>query len=92
MDIRVLRYFIEVVQLNGFSRAADALFITQPAISRSIKKLEDELGTVLLIREVDGVKLTDDGAILYEHAKQILAQFNSMNKALNDKAFNRIWH
>ncbi|SPY94435.1 LysR-family transcriptional regulator [Proteus mirabilis] len=37
MDIRVLRYFIEVVQLNGFSRAADALFITQPAISRSIK-------------------------------------------------------
>ena len=46
MDIRVLRYFIEVVQLNGFSRAADALFITQPAISRSIKKLEDELGTV----------------------------------------------
>ncbi|MBG6040536.1 LysR family transcriptional regulator [Proteus mirabilis] len=85
MDIRVLRYFIEVVQLNGFSRAADALFITQPAISRSIKKLEDELGTVLLIREVDGVKLTDDGAILYEHAKQILAQFNSMNKALNDK-------
>ncbi|MGK5745363.1 LysR family transcriptional regulator [Proteus mirabilis] len=85
MDIRVLRYFIEVVQLNGFSRAADTLFITQPAISRSIKKLEDELGTVLLIREVDGVKLTDDGAILYEHAKQILAQFNSMNKALNDK-------
>lgn len=50
MDIRVLRYFIEVVQLNGFSRAADALFITQPAISRSIKKLEDELGTVLLIK------------------------------------------
>lgn len=34
---------------------------------------------------MDGVKLTDDGAILYEHAKQILAQFNSMNKALNDK-------
>lgn len=86
MDIRALRYFVEVVQLNGFSRAADALFITQPAISRSIKKLEDELGVILLVREVDGVRLTDDGAILFEHAKQILSQFNSMNKALQDKS------
>lgn len=86
MDIRTLRYFVEVVQLNGFSRAADALFITQPAISRSIKKLEDELGVTLLVREVDGVRLTDDGAILFEHAKQILAQFNNMNKALQDKS------
>lgn len=86
MDIRALRYFVEVVQLNGFSRAADALFITQPAISRSIKKLEAELGATLLIREINGVRLTDDGAILFEHAKQILKQFNSMNKALHDKA------
>lgn len=86
MDIRALRYFVEVVQLNGFSRAADALFITQPAISRSIKKLEDELNVVLLVREANGVKLTDDGAILFEHAKQILAQFNNMNKALQDKS------
>ncbi len=86
MDIRALRYFVEVVQLNGFSRAADALFITQPAISRSIKKLEDELGVILLMRDVDGVRLTDDGAILFEHAKQILVQFNNMNKALRDKS------
>ncbi|MBI6340093.1 LysR family transcriptional regulator [Proteus sp. PR00224] len=86
MDIRTLRYFVEVVQLNGFSRAADALFITQPAISRSIKKLEDELGVTLLVREIDGVRLTDDGAILFEHAKQILAQFNNINKALQDKS------
>ncbi|UBH63192.1 LysR family transcriptional regulator [Proteus vulgaris] len=86
MDIRTLRYFVEVIQLNGFSRAADALFITQPAISRSIKKLENELGVILLVREVDGVRLTDDGAILFEHAKKILAQFNSMNKALQDKS------
>lgn len=86
MDIRTLRYFVEVVQLNGFSRAADALFITQPAISRSIKKLEDELGVTLLVREIDGVRLTDDGAILFEHAKQIIAQFNNMNKALQDKS------
>ncbi|MEQ5042353.1 LysR family transcriptional regulator [Providencia manganoxydans] len=86
MDVRSLRYFVEVVQSNGFSRAADSLFVTQPAISRSIKKLEQELGYKLLIREVDGVSLTDEGEILLIHAKQILEQFNQMNKALKEKS------
>ncbi len=44
------------------------LLHNQPLVA-ALKIREDELGTVLLIREVDGVKLTDDGAILYEHAK-----------------------
>lgn len=82
MDIRGLRYFVEVVQQNNFSRAADKLCVTQPAISRSIQKLEQELETALLIRETDGVKLTDDGEILFRHAQQILAQFDSLNNAL----------
>lgn len=86
MDIRVLRYFAEVVQLNGFSRAAESLCVTQPAISRSILKLEDELGFTLLTRETNGVTLTDEGAILFDHATQILAQFHCMNKALQDKS------
>ncbi|BBV01759.1 LysR family transcriptional regulator [Providencia hangzhouensis] len=86
MDIRSLRYFVEVVQLNGFSRAAESLFVTQPAISRSIKKLEDELGYTLLIREVDGVKLTEEGDILLAHAKQILSQFSCMKKALQERS------
>lgn len=86
MDIRSLRYFVEVVQLSGFSRAAENLFVTQPAISRSIKKLEDELGYHLLKREVDGVRLTDEGQILLVHAKQILSQFSSMKKALQERA------
>lgn len=86
MDIRSLRYFVEVVQLNGFSRAAEHLFVTQPAISRSIKKLEQELGYTLLVREFDGGRLTDEGEILFSHAKQILMQFHSMNKALKERA------
>lgn len=86
MDIRSLRYFVEVVRFNGFSRAAESLFVTQPAISRSIQKLEQELGYKLLVREVDGVSLTDEGEILLTHAKQILAQFSQMNKALKEKS------
>lgn len=86
MDIRSLRYFVEVVQLNGFSRAAESLFVTQPAISRSVKKLEQELGYKLLVREADGVSLTEEGEILLIHAKHILAQFNQMDKALKEKS------
>lgn len=82
MEIRGLRYFVEVVQQNNFSRAADKLCVTQPAISRSIQKLEQELEYTLLIRETDGVKMTDEGEILFNHARQILEQFDRMNDAL----------
>lgn len=86
MDIRAIRYFVEVVQLNGFSRASQSLFVTQPAISRSIQKLEQELGYTLLVRGVGGVKLTDEGEILFSHATQLLELFNNMKKALKDKS------
>ncbi|MEY0604573.1 LysR family transcriptional regulator, partial [Providencia huaxiensis] len=81
MDVRAIRYFVEVVQLNGFSRAAKSLFITQPAISRSIQKLEQELGYILLVRAPDGVKLTDEGKILYRYGVQLLELFNNMKKS-----------
>ncbi|MGL5500759.1 MAG: LysR family transcriptional regulator, partial [Plesiomonas shigelloides] len=55
MNLRELRYFIEVVKNNGFGRATETLHVTQPAISRAIKQLEDELGGELLIRESRGV-------------------------------------
>jgi DNA-binding transcriptional LysR family regulator len=86
LDIRALRYFTEVVQVNGFSKAAEALYVTQPAISRSILRLENELGFKLLIREPEGVRMTEEGTILFNHAKQILAQFDSMKKAIEDKS------
>jgi len=86
LDIRALRYFTEVVQMNGFSKAAETLYVTQSAISRSILRLENELGFKLLIREPEGVRMTEEGIILFNHAKQILAQFASMKKAIEDKS------
>ncbi|EMI2314379.1 LysR family transcriptional regulator [Providencia rettgeri] len=86
MDVRAIRYFVEVVQLNGFSRAAKSLFITQPAISRSIQKLEQELGYILLVRAPDGVKLTDEGEILYRYGVQLLELFNNMKKSLKERS------
>lgn len=52
MDIRTLRYFVEVVRQQSFTRAAEKLFVTQPTISKMLKNLEDELNCTLLIRDV----------------------------------------
>ncbi|WP_280954770.1 LysR family transcriptional regulator [Paludibacterium denitrificans] len=59
MDIRALRYFSEVVKRQSFTKAAEALFVTQPTISKMVKQLEDELGMPLILREGRHFRLTD---------------------------------
>ncbi|MCK1395725.1 LysR family transcriptional regulator [Bradyrhizobium sp. 1] len=72
MDIRGLRYFVHVARAGSFSRAATELHIAQPALSRQIKKLEDELGTQLLLRHGRGVTITDAGAVLLTDAEHVI--------------------
>ena len=72
MDIRQLRYFQAVAELGSFSRAAMLLRISQPAISRQVRKLEEELHAPLLVRHGHGVTATDAGAKLLERGHQIL--------------------
>ena len=72
MDIRQLRMLVEVVRHNGFSAAAEAVFATQPTISKAIRQLEDELGEVLLQRSRNGVRLTTAGQIVYRRALALL--------------------
>ncbi len=74
MDLRALRYFIEVVRQNGFTRAAETLHVTQPTISKMVKALEDEFGGRLLLREGRGVQLTDAGQVVYDRGLDILEQ------------------
>jgi DNA-binding transcriptional LysR family regulator len=74
MDLRALRYFIEVVRQNGFTRAAETLHVTQPTISKMVKALEDEFGGRLLLREGRGVQLTDAGQVVYDRGLEILEQ------------------
>lgn len=64
------RIFYVVALEGNISRAAERLFISQPAISRSIRKLEDSLETTLFLRSSRGVVLTEEGKILFDHVKE----------------------
>lgn len=72
MDIRELRYFVQVARAGSFSAAASRLNVAQPALSRQLKKLEDELGAQLLTRHGRGVEITEAGAILLGEAEALI--------------------
>lgn len=73
MDIRALRYFLSVCEHGTMSRAAEALHVTQPALSRQIAQLERELGATLLVRGARRVELTEKGLYLRRRAQEIVA-------------------
>jgi len=72
IDIRELRSFIHIARLGSFSRAANDLHIAQPALSRQVAKLEEEIGASLFVRHGRGVRLTSAGASLLERAEMIV--------------------
>jgi LysR family transcriptional regulator, nitrogen assimilation regulatory protein len=78
LEIRQLRYFKFVADARSFAAAAQKLRVAQPALSRSIAKLEDELQCRLFIRHSAGVSLTDDGTKLYEHAESMLERLQGL--------------
>src|SRR4051794_41750697 len=73
VDLRHFRSFVVVAEEGNIGRAATRLFITQPALSRQLQHLEEELGVVLLVRVPRGVELTDAGRRLLEKARTALA-------------------
>ena len=72
MDLRSLRYFVAVAEERHFGRAAARLHMTQPPLSRAIKRLETDVGALLLHRSPSGVTLTPAGAALYDEARALL--------------------
>ncbi len=74
VDLRLLRYFVAVVEERHVGRAAVRLSMTQPPLSRAIRQLEDDLGVVLLHRLAAGVEPTRAGATLYAEATVLLEQ------------------
>jgi LysR family transcriptional regulator, nitrogen assimilation regulatory protein len=72
MDVRQLRYFVSIVEEGTISAAAQKLRIAQPALSQHVRSLEEELGVQLLSRGAQGVRPTEAGLRLREHAEFIL--------------------
>lgn len=79
MDVhgRDLRYFVAVAEDLHFTRAAERLFISQPALSKQIRMLERQLGAPLFDRERGGIRLTPVGEALLPHARQVLAAWDT---------------
>lgn len=72
MELRVLRYFLEVAREGNITHAAQRLHISQPTLSKQLKELEGELGKKLFIRGNYNVRLTDEGMLLRKRAEDIL--------------------
>jgi DNA-binding transcriptional LysR family regulator len=88
MDIRQLRYFMQVAESGNFSRAAETLHIAQPSLSQQIKNLEVELGVELLVRHPRGVTPTELGLRLYEHARRIVYETERARDIVRTSAAN----
>lgn len=84
MNFRRLRYFVKVADKGGFTRAAEALGISQPALGLQIQKLEAEIGLQLLTRHARGVSPTPAGLLLLEHARDILQRVESAREAFSE--------
>jgi DNA-binding transcriptional LysR family regulator len=84
MDLFQLQTFIAVVQEGSFSRAAQKLHRSQPAISQTIRKLEEELGEPLLDRSSRDGTLTDAGQVMYEYAQKLVNLRGEAQAALTE--------
>ncbi|MTH53463.1 LysR family transcriptional regulator [Bacillus mangrovi] len=73
MELRQLKYFVEAVKQKNFTRAAEKMLVSQPALSKMVKSLEDELGAPLIIRSHKGFALTDAGESVYRHAVRMMS-------------------
>lgn len=84
MDIRQLRFFVEVVRADGFSAAARAVHATQPTISKAVALLEEEIGMPLLERGRQGVRLTQAGEIVFRRAQAMLNERGDLRRELEE--------
>jgi LysR family hca operon transcriptional activator len=90
VELRHLRYFAAVAAHGSFNRAANNLHLTQPALSRQVKDLEEELGVPLFVRGKNVVTLTDAGALFYEEARDLLARADQAIQRVRGESRNEI--
>ncbi|MDT2825236.1 LysR family transcriptional regulator [Vagococcus lutrae] len=78
MNIQQLRYFVEIANTRNISDAARNLFVTQPTLSLSLKKMENDLNTKLFVHTDSPFQLTDTGLVLYNRGRELVRQFDQL--------------
>ena len=84
MQLRDIQYVVTLAETLNFSKAAKALFISQPALSQSIRRLEDELGVTLFSRRNNAVELTRAGELFLEDGQKILQLSSHLKRQMED--------
>src|SRR5271163_609927 len=84
MLLRHLRYLVAVVEHGGFTRAAEALHVSQPTLSQQVQQLEQRLGFNLLDRTGRTVRATDEGEAYLQHVRRAFAELNAAEQAVAD--------
>ena len=82
ITLRQLRYFLPLARQGHFTRAADSMHVTQPALSMQIRTLEEQVGSLLVERTPSGVVLTPQGRALESHARQVMGAMAGLEQAM----------
>ena len=90
MEFKQLQSFVEVINYQSFTKAADKLFTSQPTVSAHINQLEDELNTKLILRTTKSISLTEKGLEVYDYATKILGLKTRMLEACSVQPKNII--
>ena len=85
MKLRNLIYFIEIEKCGNMSKAAEKLYVSQPALSKGMSELEKELGCQLFIRKASNIVLTEEGKRCLEYSKKIIALCNELPEYIKQK-------
>jgi DNA-binding transcriptional LysR family regulator len=84
MELTQLEFFLKVLEEGSFSKAAQRVFRTQPAVSISIRRLEEEVGAPLIDRSQKNPTLTEAGEIVHDYAQRIIALRDQAREAVSE--------
>ena len=82
MEAKEWQTFVTVVEEGNITKAAEKLFLSQPALSYRLKQVEDILGRPLLIRDNDGIALTAEGELYYDYCRRMIRSREEFDKIL----------
>ena len=85
MTLLQLKYIVKIVECGSMNEASHELYVSQPALSSSVKELENELGIEIFTRSSQGIALTVDGAEFLTYARQVLDQASLLRSAIRTR-------